>query len=173
MLQKNNNIHTLLLAGCRIGPKGAWRLHDGIADNATLTRLDLSDCNIGAEGLEYIGPAVCQNRGLMDLSLNDNHLDESCASHLQQLITSSDTLTCLKLSWNSLYTTETWSKLCKAIEVSDTLVDLDLSWNALGQECANHLRLLLSRSPLLKKLNLRGTTLHLSAAYIRGSSLSA
>ncbi|XP_031833455.2 uncharacterized protein LOC116427359 [Nomia melanderi] len=172
LLQKNNNIHTLLLAGCRIGPKGAWRLHDGIMDNATLTKLDLSDCNIGAEGMEYIGAAVCQNRGLMDLSLNDNHLDESCANHLQQLITSSDTLTCLRLSWNSLYTAETWSKLCRAIEVSDTLVNLDLSWNALGQECANHLRLLLSRSPLLKKLNLRGNRFKDKDAAIIAKGLS-
>ncbi|XP_076283023.1 uncharacterized protein LOC143210234 [Lasioglossum baleicum] len=156
LLETSNTIRILLLAGCRIGAIGAWRLQDGISQSQTLTELDLSGCNLGAEGLQYIGIAVCQSNHLKKLFLNDNHLDESCVNDLQRLVASSDTLTHLGLSWNSLYTVETWKKLGKAIEANDTLIELDLSWNALGYECVNQLRLLLSRSTPLKKLDLTG-----------------
>ncbi|XP_076659686.1 uncharacterized protein LOC143362995 [Halictus rubicundus] len=172
LLEKNNTIHTLLLAGCRIGASGAWRLQDGISESHTLTNLDLTDCNLGAEGLEYIGLGVCQSDHLKKLVLNDNHLDESAVNDLQHLIASSDTLTYLGLSWNSLYTAETWKKLSKAIDANDTLVELDLSWNALGNECANQLRILLSRSTPLKKLHLTGNRFNEEDAVLIARGLS-
>ncbi|XP_078034384.1 uncharacterized protein LOC144468642 [Augochlora pura] len=156
LLQTNNTIHKMVLAGCRIGPKGAWRLQDGISDSQTLAELDVSECNLGAEGFAYIAEAVCQSDHLKELIMNDNQLDEACANDLNHLITASDTLTKLRLSWNSLYSAETWKKLCKALETNEVLEELDLSWNALGNECVNYLRLLLSHSPPVKKLIMTG-----------------
>ncbi|XP_076762241.1 uncharacterized protein LOC143430127 [Xylocopa sonorina] len=156
LLQRNSLLHTLLLAGCKIGPRGAANLHDGILDTSTLTTLDLSDCNIRNEGFEHITKAMCNNESIETLLLNDNHLDESSADSLQRLISCSKTLRSLRLSWNSLYTAETWKKLVKGFEENETLIELDLSWNALGKECAPYLRRLLLRSSSLKKLHLNG-----------------
>nr|XP_033338327.1 protein NLRC5 isoform X1 [Megalopta genalis] len=172
LLQNNNTIHNLVLAGCRIGPKGAWRLQDGISDSQTLTQLDLSECNLGAEGFAYIESAVCQSDQLKELVLNDNQLDESCANDLQHLITASDTLTKLRLSWNSLYSAETWKKLGKAIEANEVLEELDLSWNALGNECVNYLRSLLSHSPSVRKLIMTGNRFNEEDAAIIARGLS-
>ncbi|XP_076392049.1 uncharacterized protein LOC100877744 isoform X2 [Megachile rotundata] len=155
LLRTNNVITTLLLAGCQIGPKGAAKLYDGLTRNVTLTTLDLSNCNIGSEGLDHIASAMSNNESIHNLSLNNNHLDESCADTLQKLL-SSYMLQYLDLSWNSLYTADTWRKMCRALESNEALVDLDLSWNALGKECVPHLRRLLQRSLALKKLDLSG-----------------
>ncbi|CAL7950041.1 unnamed protein product [Xylocopa violacea] len=156
LLQRNSLLHTLLLAGCKIGPEGAANLHDGILDTSTLKTLDLSDCNIRNEGFEHITKAMCNNESIETLLLSDNHLDESCAESLQRLISCSKTLRSLGLSWNSLYTVETWKKLVKGFEDNETLIELDLSWNALGKECVPYLRRLLLRSSSLKKLHLNG-----------------
>ncbi|XP_076637193.1 uncharacterized protein LOC143349670 [Colletes latitarsis] len=156
LLLKNSYVETLLLSGCRIGAKGVARLQNGISQSTTLIRLDLDSCNIRNEGLDYLTTAVCDNKSLESLSLADNHLDEFCADALQKLVSCSKTLRVLGLSWNSLYTAETWKKLIKGIENNETLIELDLSWNALGKECVHYLRQLLSRSPALKKLNLSG-----------------
>lgn len=127
--------------------------------NVTLTTLDLSDCNIRNEGLRHVTTAICNNESIQNLSLSGNHLDETCSDTLQRLLSCSDTLKHLDLSWNSLYTAETWKKLYKGLENNITLVDLDLSWNALGKECVPFLRRLLLRSIALEKLDLSGNIL--------------
>ena len=149
-------IHTLLLSGCKIGAKDAAKLYDGISENVTLKKLDLSDCNIRNEGLDHITDAMCNNESIETLLINDNNLDESCAATLQRLLSCSKTVKCLGLSWNSLYTAETWKKLIRGFENNEVLVDLDLSWNALGKECVPYIRRLLMRSLPLKKLHLNG-----------------
>lgn len=131
--------------------------------NTTLITLDLSSCDVRKEGLEHIVEGICADSELQNLSLNDNHLDESCVDSLRDLITCSKTLKKLELGWNSLYTVETWKHLARGLEENKTLVDLDLSWNALGKECVPHLRLLLTRTQSLTKLNLSGT-IHRSCA---------
>nr|XP_034176814.1 uncharacterized protein LOC117602658 [Osmia lignaria] len=156
LLTKNNIITTLFLSGCLIGPNGAAKIYDGIMRNVTLTTLDLSDCNIRNEGLSHVTTAICNNESIQNLSLSGNHLDETCSDTLQRLLSCSDTLKHLDLSWNSLYTVETWKKLCKGLENNTTLVDLDLSWNALGKECVPFLRRLLLHSIALQKLDLSG-----------------
>lgn len=148
-------VHTLILSGCKIGPNGAAKLHDGISTNVTLKKLDLSDCNIRNDGFDHITKAICNNESIEILLLNDNHLDETCSDALQKLLSCSKTLKSLRLSWNSLYTAETWKKLIRGLEDNETLVDFDLSWNALGKECVPYLRRLLLRSSL-KKLHLNG-----------------
>lgn len=149
-------IHTLLLSGCKIGPEGAAKLHDGISENVTLKILDLSDCNIRKEGLDYITQAMCNNETIETLLINDNNFDESCSEALQRLLSCSQTIQHLELSWNSLYTVETWKKLIKGFDNNEILIVLDLSWNALGKECVPYLRRLLTRSSPLKKLHLNG-----------------
>ncbi|XP_050590529.1 uncharacterized protein LOC126922207 [Bombus affinis] len=156
LLLKNNMIHTLVLSGCKIGPKGAAKFHDGISENVTLKTLDLSDCNIRKEGLDYITQAMCNNETIETLLINDNNFDESCSEALQRLLSCSQTIQHLELSWNSLYTVETWKKLIKGFDNNEILIDLDLSWNALGKECVPYLRRLLMRSSPLKKLHLNG-----------------
>ncbi|XP_076234577.1 uncharacterized protein LOC143179303 [Calliopsis andreniformis] len=155
LLLRNNNIHTLLLAGCRIGAKGAAKLKKGIAQSTALITLDLSSCEIHKEGLEHITEAAC-NTELETLCLNDNHLDETCADAVRDLILCSSTLKKLELAWNSLYTVETWRKLGRALEENEVLLELDLSWNALGRECIPFLRQFLMRAQSLKKLDLSG-----------------
>ncbi|XP_028522405.1 protein NLRC3-like [Apis cerana] len=156
LLLKNNIIHTLLLSGCKIGANGVAKLYDGIFTNETLKKLDLSDCNLRKEGIDYLVQAICNNESIETLLLNHNHLDESCSDALQKLVNCSKTIKHLELSWNSLYTTETWKKFIRGFEENETLLDLDLSWNALGKECISYLRRLLLRSLILKKLHLNG-----------------
>ncbi|XP_017795988.1 PREDICTED: leucine-rich repeat-containing protein 74B-like [Habropoda laboriosa] len=153
LLRKNSMVHTLVLSGCKIGAEGAAMLHDGILHNTTLRKLDLSDCNIRNEGLDYIANSI---DNIETLTLNDNHLDESCSDALLKLLSESSELKRLELSWNSLYTVETWIKLVKGLEENNTLVDLDLSWNALGKECVLYLRRLLLGPSMLKRLYLNG-----------------
>lgn len=146
----------MLLSGCKIGANGVAKLYDGIFMNETLKKLDLSDCNLRKEGIDYLIQAICNNESIETLLLNHNHLDESCSDALQKLVSCSKTIKHLELSWNSLYTTETWKKFIRGLEENETLLDLDLSWNALGKECISYLRRLLLRSSTLKKLHLNG-----------------
>ncbi|KOX77005.1 hypothetical protein WN51_10399 [Melipona quadrifasciata] len=172
LLQNNNIIHTLLLSGCKIGPKGAAKLHDGISENVTLKKLDLSDCNIRNEGLDHITDAMCDNESIETLLINDNNLDESCAGTLQRLLSCSKTVKRLGLSWNSLYTAETWKKLIRGFENNEVLIDLDLSWNALGRECVPYIRRLLMRSSPLKILHLNGNRFYNENVEIIAKGLS-
>ncbi|KAM0729900.1 Leucine-rich repeat-containing protein 74B [Formica fusca] len=122
--------------------------------NATLKTLDLSSCHIGNEGFEYIASALSDNQGLENVNLSDNGLDENCSENLQNLLSYSQILTHLDLSWNSLYSSKTWKALINGLRKNETLHSLNLSWNALDVECVPHLCKLLSRSQSIEKLDL-------------------
>ncbi|CAK9808007.1 Leucine-rich repeat-containing protein 74B [Anthophora plagiata] len=169
LLRTNNIIHTLVLSGCKIGAEGAAMLHDGILHNTTLRKLDLSDCNIRNEGLDHIANSTGSIKTLM---LNDNHLDESCSDALLKLLSESSELKRLELSWNSLYTAETWKKLLKGLEENDSLVDLDLSWNALGKECVPYFRRLLLGPSMLKRLYVNGNRFNVEDSVIIARGLA-
>ncbi|XP_024937881.1 uncharacterized protein LOC107264886 [Cephus cinctus] len=172
LYQENNILSSLSLSGCRIGPQGAKRLQNGISTAMALHELDLSRCALGDEGLGIAAPAIYFNPVLLTVNLADNELGEESGKILQTLLAQTDSLTCLDLSWNSLFNKEASRPLFAGLSRNRTLTDVNLSWNALGMESLPFLCPFLVLTPNLLHFNLNGNKFNEVAAVELGKSLS-
>ncbi|KAK0081580.1 hypothetical protein PV325_011923 [Microctonus aethiopoides] len=157
LLVNNHVLSFLNLSGCHIGPRGAKRLQEGIGAAPALRHLDVSRCDLNDEGLNYITTGVYCSSVIQIINLRDNKLSDGSGKSLQTLLTQTDSLIELNLSWNSLFNYEFWHKFINGLSKNSTVKNVDLSWNSLGKECSQLLaKYLSSPSCNLRKINLKG-----------------
>ncbi|XP_014228862.1 leucine-rich repeat-containing protein 74B-like [Trichogramma pretiosum] len=153
LLLRNSILSSLDLSYCKIGSEGARRLIEGISISS-LRHISLRRCDLHAEGFSYIAKATSANALLLSLDVSDNNLDENSADHISYLISNTDSLKKLNLSWNNLYSKDTCEKMFKALIKNTTITDFDLSWNAMNQEGIFSLTNFIINTKTVERLNL-------------------
>lgn len=156
LLVNNKVLTSLNLSGCLIGPDGAKRLQEGIGAAPSLLNLNLSRCNLEDKGLQCIAIGVYCSSSLLNVDLSGNRIGLGSGAAFQTMLTQTDTVTRLNLSWNSLFSKEFWAKFIVGLNRNTTLDELDMSWNGLGKDCIPFLEKYLSVPSSLRKLNIRG-----------------
>lgn len=108
---KNKLLRSLDLQLNNIGPEGAHRLADLMADNHAITALDLGHNHIADLGVTGLCTALASNTTLMSLSLCSNKITNRAGPVLQKLLDANTVLTSLNLKENTLCYAEAVAQL--------------------------------------------------------------
>ncbi|XP_063976488.1 leucine-rich repeat-containing protein AAC1 [Diachasmimorpha longicaudata] len=154
LLSNNEVLTSMNLSGCRIGPRGAKRLVNGIGRAPVLQYMNLAKCQLGDEGGSAVCDGASNSLSLKVLDLSDNGLQETCAWSFYYMLTQTETLEEINLSWNSLNSPEFWKTFLLGILKNFTVKRLDLSWNSLGKESLPFLMQMIEKSRGITELNL-------------------
>ena len=108
---RNNVLKSLDLQYNNIGPEGAHRIADLMANNYAITSIEMSNNHIGDLGVTGLCKALSSNTALISLSLRANQITNRSGPGLQGLLDMNTILTCVDLKENSICYAEAVAQL--------------------------------------------------------------
>lgn len=129
-------LHSLDLAGNRMGTAGMGALAISIAKHETIRRLDLEGNRLSIGMTRLLAGALCQNESITHLLLPRVSLTSQGAILLADAVASSKSLQELGLSWNHIGPPGI-AAIAGALSRNASIEALDLSWNAWGTQTAD------------------------------------
>ncbi|XP_063621647.1 leucine-rich repeat-containing protein 74B-like [Cydia splendana] len=133
MLTTNTILTELNLAGCRIGPSGALRLCAGLPNNKALMVLNLSRNQLGDAGTDHLSQAIFSKSVVREVNLSSNSISGKSAQTLSEALEWNNQITHLDLSRNLLYSFPSGlCNLLIVLSNSQLLKYINISWNSLS-----------------------------------------
>lgn len=149
VLEKNTSLEFLILDRNKLGDDGAFYIALGLAHNHNLKVLSLGLNEIGNEGVSRIGDALFHNYTLRYLILCDNRIKCEGIKVLCKGVRNNSSLQKIDLSNNEIGY-EGAKELCGV----ESLIEIDLNDNQIGDKGAEYFAELITKSTMLKMLNL-------------------
>ncbi|XP_043405252.1 NACHT, LRR and PYD domains-containing protein 3 isoform X4 [Chelonia mydas] len=157
----NCKLQTLRLKACKLSAACCGELSSALSNNQLLTDLDLSDNQLGAMGMQLLCEGLKQpNCKLQRLVLRCCDLTGSCCGDLSTVLSTSQSLTELDLSYNFSLGDVGVQLLCEGLKHPNCKLQiLGMEWCRLSAACCGFLSSALGTSQALAELNLWGTKL--------------
>ena len=128
VIERNENLKSIVLSGNKIGPIGAEYLGESLAETHTLERLSLNGNQIGDRGCVSFANALAQNHALLRLELGFNAIGVMGIESLEHALKDSETIEAISLD-NNLMGNEGAACFASVLMVNKSLQELDLSYN--------------------------------------------
>ncbi|XP_043405251.1 NACHT, LRR and PYD domains-containing protein 3 isoform X3 [Chelonia mydas] len=157
----NCKLKKLELKACKLSAACCGELSSALSNNQLLTDLDLSDNQLGAMGMQLLCEGLKQpNCKLQRLVLRCCDLTGSCCGDLSTVLSTSQSLTELDLSYNFSLGDVGVQLLCEGLKHPNCKLQiLGMEWCRLSAACCGFLSSALGTSQALAELNLWGTKL--------------
>ena len=185
LLQRNNNLLSLILSHNRLTDYDVKFIAEGLKTNTSLKKLDLSNNEMGPTSGIRLADALSDNRNLKELYVGWNLLegtgtkalmhelkqngileivdlswtgmrDDNGGVDIGELLASSATLRWLNLSHNDLRA-RSGLDIAKSLETNKVLTHLNLSYNGLGDKAVLEIAKAVRENTTLEYLDLRAT----------------
>ena len=150
----DDEINSLLMVSCDIGPKSLSRLFYGLNTNTALQTVDLSKNEMDEQSAHLLGDALIANKTLRSLTLQENGLNPVLLNKMKEGLAKNKSLTYLDLSANVDIGSPGAVVICEALLKNDCIEMLSLCRCQIDSKAGPTLADLVMLSHSLEDLNL-------------------